>query len=94
MRQVAIVCYDISNDKRRRQVERYLLAHGERIEYSVFEIVIDVARWHHFRQQLTQLIEPQHDKLNYYQLCQWCRSNILCQGSAQLPEQQGFICIC
>ena len=36
-----IICYDISDDKKRTKVSKILKAHGIRTQYSVFEVVTD-----------------------------------------------------
>jgi len=36
MRITYLVCYDISDDRRLRQVHKYLLGFGDRVQYSVF----------------------------------------------------------
>lgn len=35
-----LVCFDIENDKARRKVGNLLLAYGDRVQYSVFEIAL------------------------------------------------------
>lgn len=35
-----LICYDIEDDHERRQVANYLVARGERVQYSVFEVYI------------------------------------------------------
>ncbi|MCI0605108.1 CRISPR-associated endonuclease Cas2 [bacterium] len=36
MRITYLVCYDISDDRRLRQVHKFMLGFGERVQYSVF----------------------------------------------------------
>lgn len=49
MKHIYLVCFDIENDRVRRKVGEELLAYGQRVQYSVFEIAL--AR----TSQLTQL---------------------------------------
>lgn len=37
---IYLACFDIENDKARRRVSRLLLTYGERVQYSVFEIIV------------------------------------------------------
>ncbi len=59
--------------------------YGERLPYSVFELVICETDWLALRIKLRQVIDPTVDVLNICPLCAWCRSTILRQGTAALP---------
>ena len=37
-----VVSYDISDDKRRREVAKIMEGHGYRVQYSVFECELDL----------------------------------------------------
>jgi len=93
-RKVIWVAYDIASNKRRRQVERLLLEHGHRLQYSLFEIVISRTLWLSLRQELVNAIDCDTDYLNYYTICHWCRLRVLQQGRATLPEKEAHRCIC
>lgn len=70
---VYLACFDISDDKARERVGRELLAHGERVQKSVFEIV--VRRPEDLRglcDKLAPLLEASDD-LRFYRLCADCR---------------------
>lgn len=41
---IVIVSYDISDDKKRRQVVKILEQFGERVQYSVFECILHKAK--------------------------------------------------
>ena len=53
-RQRFIVCYDISNPKRLRRVEKTVKAFGVRIQYSVFECLLDSIRLQQLRKNLSE----------------------------------------
>lgn len=93
-RLVIWIAYDITEDKTRRRVEKLLQSFGSRLQYSLFEIVINTAAWPHLRKELSALICDETDRLNYYPLCPWCRQRCETQGAAMLPEQEAFQCIC
>lgn len=37
---VYVACFDIEDDRARRKVSKILLEHGDRVQYSVFEISV------------------------------------------------------
>jgi CRISPR-associated protein Cas2 len=42
--------------------------HGQRVQYSVFEIEVDPARWTRLKARLEEIIDTQTDSLRYYHL--------------------------
>jgi CRISPR-associated protein Cas2 len=49
------VCYDISDDRERRRVDKLLLGYGYRRQYSVFECRLNTAARRRLQQQLEWL---------------------------------------
>ncbi|WP_217536129.1 CRISPR-associated endonuclease Cas2 [Vibrio metschnikovii] len=94
MQQVMLVCYDISADKTRYRVDRLLSQYGERLQFSVFELVISKEDFTQLRLALRRLVDPDTDAVNYYPICLWCRPKTVLQGYATLPETEGYQCIC
>jgi CRISPR-associated protein Cas2 len=67
-RQRFIVCYDISNPKRLRRVEKTVKAFGVRIQYSVFECLLDSTRLQQLRKNLSEIINTDHDQVMFLTL--------------------------
>ena len=70
---LVLVTYDISlvraGDARRlRQVARACQDYGQRVQFSVFEIEVDPARWTALKAKLERLIDSERDSLRYYYL--------------------------
>lgn len=70
---LVLVTYDVATtDKkgaaRLRAVARACRDHGQRVQYSVFEIEVDPARWTRLKARLEALIDPATDSLRYYHL--------------------------
>ncbi|MBQ2953598.1 MAG: CRISPR-associated endonuclease Cas2 [Clostridia bacterium] len=68
-----LVTYDVNTEtsagkRRLRQVAKACVAHGQRVQNSVFECSLDAAQYKLFRAQLTALIDPAVDSLRFYQL--------------------------
>ncbi len=76
----ALISYDISDNRRRNKVAKYLLDYGQRVQYSVFEVsekreIIEVMFSH-----LQTLIAPEEDSIRMYIICRACRDEIITIG--------------
>ena len=69
-----IVCYDISNDKRRTKLSDILEGFGVRVNYSVFEIELSEAKRETLLNEieLKKLIHKKYDSLRFYHICENC----------------------
>lgn len=68
-----IVSYDVAistpgGAKRLRQVAKTCLNYGQRVQFSVFECVVEPAQWVVLKNQLESIIDMEHDSLRYYYL--------------------------
>ncbi len=70
---LVLVTYDVSTSdrggpKRLRQVAKVCRDFGQRVQFSVFELDVDTARWTVIRRRLCALINPEVDSLRFYYL--------------------------
>ncbi len=70
---LVLVTYDVNTEtaagrKRLRKVAKACVDHGQRVQNSVFECLLDAAQYAVFKAQLTTLIDPDADSLRFYQL--------------------------
>jgi len=68
-----LVTYDVSTttregQKRLRQVAKTCLNYGQRVQNSVFELLLDYAQWTECKNRLITLIDPEQDSLRFYYL--------------------------
>ncbi|CAK0761272.1 CRISPR-associated endoribonuclease Cas2 [Gammaproteobacteria bacterium] len=68
---MVLVTYDVKTEnaagqKRLRRVAKACVNHGQRVQYSVFECLVDPAQWAAFRQELIDLINEEEDSLRFY----------------------------
>lgn len=66
-----LVSYDVSTrdpagQRRLRRVAKACVDHGQRVQYSVFECIVDPAQWTFLRQRLIDEIDPEVDSLRFY----------------------------
>ena len=68
---MVLVTYDVKTDsdggeRRLRRVAKACQDHGQRVQYSVFECLVDPAQWTVLRARLVAEIDPDHDSLRFY----------------------------
>ena len=68
-----LVSYDVAitspgGKRRLRHVAKTCLNFGQRVQYSVFECVVEPAQWVALKSQLEAIIDKNHDSLRYYYL--------------------------
>lgn len=68
-----IVSYDVSTanpegERRLRRIAKACQDYGQRVQYSIFEVEVDPARWVFLKQHLCDLIDPNVDSLRFYHL--------------------------
>jgi len=70
---LVLVSYDVAistpgGKKRLRQVAKTCVNFGQRVQFSVFECVVDPAQWVSLKTQLEHIIDTETDSLRYYYL--------------------------
>ncbi|ALQ52128.1 CRISPR-associated endonuclease Cas2 [Nitrosomonas ureae] len=68
-----LVTYDVSfktdtGPKRLRRIAKLCLNYGQRVQYSVFEIEVDMAQWTKLKNELIDAIDEEFDSLRFYYL--------------------------
>ncbi len=89
-----MVSYDVANvdgagARRLRRVARACLDYGQRVQYSVFECLVDPAQWALLRQRLIDEIDPKEDSLRFYYLGNNWRRRIEHIGAKKTIDQEG-----
>lgn len=70
---VYVVCYDISDNRIREEVAKELLRHGNRVQFSVFEIAMPSKDALTELCQRLQELADDETAIRFYRLCQSCR---------------------
>ena len=68
---MVLVSYDVKTSepggaKRLRHVSKLCLNYGQRVQYSVFECIVDPAQWTRLKNDLENEIKPESDSLRFY----------------------------
>ena len=70
---LVLVTYDVNTEtaagrRRLRKVAKACVNHGQRVQNSVFECILDAAQYALFKAELAALIDPEADSLRFYRL--------------------------
>ena len=67
-----LVSYDVARDekgeKRLRHIAKICENYGQRVQYSVFECLVDPGQWVTLRNKLISEMNPNYDSLRFYSL--------------------------
>ncbi len=80
-----LIAYDISDNKRLRKVAKFLLGYGNRLQYSIFELDINLMQYQDIQKRLKTMINEKEDRVTYIPLCAQCEKKIETIG-AKLSE--------
>ncbi|WP_152050239.1 CRISPR-associated endonuclease Cas2 [Tautonia marina] len=75
-----LVCYDIPDTPRRNRIAKCLDDFGGRVQYSVFEMVLDHRLFDKLIEELTAIVDPASDRVSVYPLCAACSRKSLLLG--------------
>jgi len=95
---MVLVCYDISftegnGEKRLRKVAEICTDFGQRVQYSMFECIVDPAQWEKLKNKLLQEIDNEHDSLRFYYLGSNWRRKIEDHGFKKSFDQESPLII-
>ncbi|XHX79484.1 MAG: CRISPR-associated endonuclease Cas2 [Stenomitos frigidus ULC029] len=83
-----LICYDITNDRRRDRVSRLLEGYGLRVQKSVFECVLTPDQYALLQKrfQTKRYLNPTEDQLRFYPMSPRHRKLVLLLGVQ--PQRQ------
>lgn len=91
---MVLISYDVATTseggkRRLRRVAKACSNVGQRVQFSVFECVLDPAQWVRLRKQLTDIIDEGQDSLRFYFLGANWRTRIEHVGAKASFDQEG-----
>ncbi len=93
-----LVSYDVATNKkdgakRLRRVAKTCQNYGQRVQFSVFECIVDPAQWTMFRDRLIKEIDKERDSLRFYFLGSNWRRRVEHVGAKKSLDQEGPIIV-
>ncbi|MBV5328654.1 MAG: CRISPR-associated endonuclease Cas2 [Chlorobium sp.] len=95
---MVLVSYDVrtsepGGSRRLRRVAKVCRNFGQRVQFSVFECIVDPAQWTKLRQLLIDEIDMEADSLRFYFLgAQW-HNRVEHVGAKESVDQEGPLII-
>lgn len=91
---MVLVTYDVSTtdnagEKRLRQVAKICENYGQRVQNSVFECIVEPAKWTVVRRELTDRIDKENDSLRFYFLGKNWQRRVEHIGAKPSYDQEG-----
>lgn len=95
---MVLITYDVNTEtaageKRLRKVAKQCENFGQRVQYSVFECLIDPAQLRQLKHLLTEIIDPEKDSLRFYYLGNKWRTRVEHIGAKASIDLEGPLII-
>jgi CRISPR-associated protein Cas2 len=89
-----LVSYDVSTTdpkgpRRLNRVAKACRDYGQRVQYSVFECIVDPAQWAVLKDRLIKEIDDEKDSLRFYYLGSNWRRRVEHVGAKKTIDQEG-----
>jgi CRISPR-associated protein Cas2 len=81
-----VVSYDVPDDRRRTKLAHNLKDFGVRVQYSVFECLLEPAQVDVLHGQIGKLIDPAEDRVRIYRFCADCGARTEILGLGKVTE--------
>ena len=93
-----LLTYDVSTvdaagKKRLRMVAKHCVKHGQRVQNSVFECLVDPTEFAELRHRLESIIDPETDSLRYYFLGSNWKSRVEHTGAKTGYDPEGMLMV-
>jgi CRISPR-associated protein Cas2 len=95
---MVLVSYDVSTatpdgERRLRRVAKLCLNHGQRVQNSVFECLLENDRWVAFRAELLELTDLYQDSLRFYFLGNEWQRRVEHHGAKPSVDPEGLLLV-
>ena len=91
---LVLVSYDVATttpagQRRLRRVAKTCQDYGQRVQYSVFECIVDPAQWTKLKERLISEIDKEKDSLRFYYLGSNWHHRVEHIGAKATIDQEG-----
>lgn len=81
-----LAAYDVREDDRRARLAAVLQSLGDRVQKSVFVIILDETELDELKRRSLSIIDPKTDSFLVFRQCSPCWSNQIAIGQARTPS--------
>jgi len=91
---MVLVSYDVCTQdrtgaRRLRRIAKVCSNFGQRVQFSVFECLVDPAQWTQMKQQLLEIMEEGQDSLRFYYMGSNWKARVEHFGAKQAIDMEG-----
>ena len=95
---MVLVSYDVNTQdsagrKRLRKIAKHCENWGQRVQFSVFECLVDPAQWTALRARLTECMDQEKDSLRFYYLGANWKNRVEHVGAKEAYDPQGTLIV-
>lgn len=95
---MVLITYDVNTStlegqKRLRQVAKQCVNHGQRVQKSVFECLLDPAQFTRLKNNLEKIMDPSQDSIRFYFLGNNWKRRVEHIGIAESYDPEGILMI-
>ncbi|WP_414527745.1 CRISPR-associated endonuclease Cas2 [Nodularia chucula] len=84
-----IIVYDIPDDKKCKKISNLLEGYGQRVQYSVFECILNQRQYDELKKRLRKHINFSQDSLRFYPVTQHTFKQIETWGEPSVTQLPG-----
>lgn len=88
-----VIAYDITDDRRRNQVAKFLEGWGKRVQKSIFECDLSLKELEQVIDGLKRILVVHEDRCHIYQICRECLPKKMVFGEEIEPEWLDVIAV-
>lgn len=93
-----LVTYDVANGdvggpRRLRRVAKICTQYGQRVQYSVFECLVDPGQYESMKHELARIIDEGRDSLRFYNLGKNWKNRVEHIGAKDSYDPEDLLCI-
>ena len=93
-----LITYDVAGDdaaaaRRLRRVAKLCMQYGQRVQFSVFECLLEPVQYEELKCKLAEEINPGCDSLRFYNLGKNWSRRVDHLGAKKPYDPEGFLCI-
>lgn len=93
-RKIAVIAYDIADDRRRERLSLLLSGYGPRVQLSVFEATLTRASEEsELRKGIRDIIDPEEDQVRIYRLDVDVADQVLIIGAREVEERRDWFVV-
>ena len=95
---LVLITYDVNTEtpqgkRRLRQVAKQCVNYGQRVQYSVFECMLDATQYTLVKHTLEQIIDKDTDSLRFYQLGNNYKTKVAHVGAKPSIDLEGTLIV-